>query len=82
MPLKNKRLSLDGTDIGYDTQDSVSQQLSEDSNLTDSVQADDDDDDPANEEWLQSMGVNADDIKRFNYTQVIWFSANVLYTRR
>lgn len=70
MPLKNKRQSLDGTDSSYDTQDSISQQLSEDSNI-ESSQIDDDDDDPSNEEWLQSMGINADDIKKINYTQVI-----------
>lgn len=69
MPLKSKRQSFDNNDTVSDTQDSMSQQFSEDSNLADVTQVEDDDD-PASEEWLQSMGVNADDIKRINYTQV------------
>lgn len=70
MPLKNKRQSYEGTssDTGYDTQDSGSLQPSEDS-LMDGPQVDDDDD-PASEEWLQSMGIHADDIKQINYMQV------------
>lgn len=71
MPLRNKRQSYDGTsiDTGYDTQDSsISQQQSEDSLMSATDQLDDDD--PADEEWLHSMGVNADDIKQINYTQV------------
>lgn len=33
----------------------------------------DDDEEPPDEEWLSSMGVNAEDIKQINYTQVRYF---------
>lgn len=62
MPLKPRRLS----DQGYDTCNSTisTQSLEEaEDNL-------ENDDEPPDEQWLQSMGINAEDIKQINYTQV------------
>lgn len=55
MPLKNKRLS----DQGYETADST---------LTCDNTIDDDEEEP-DDEWMQSMGINEEDIKRINSTQ-------------
>lgn len=72
MPLKSKRLS----DHGYDTADStLSTQTSD--HLSEEV---DDDEEETDDEWMQSMGINAEDIKRINLTQVSFNNvlANVL----
>lgn len=62
MPLKSKRLS----DHGYETSDStLSTQNSE--NLCEEL---DDDEEEPDDEWMQSMGLNAEDIKKINLTQV------------
>lgn len=58
MPLKKQRLS----DQGFETQDSARS----DSGQGNSV----DDDEIPDEQWMQSMGINAEDIKQINYTQV------------
>ncbi|GLV38678.1 humpty dumpty [Carabus blaptoides fortunei] len=71
MPLKNKHRSTDGSvlDLGYDTLDSASQVSLEESACASDATLADDDDEPPDEQWLESMGVNAEDIKRINYTQ-------------
>ncbi|XP_044258415.1 protein downstream neighbor of son homolog [Tribolium madens] len=55
MPLKKKRTS----DQGYETWDSTTGEL----------EVAPDDEESPDEQWLQSMGINADDIKQINYTQ-------------
>ncbi|KAJ3665466.1 hypothetical protein Zmor_000959 [Zophobas morio] len=57
MPLKKKRNS----DQGYETLDSGVGESAGDSAF--------DEEESPDEQWLQSMGVNADDIKQINYTQ-------------
>ncbi|KAJ8933632.1 hypothetical protein NQ314_013895 [Rhamnusium bicolor] len=60
MPLKKKRTS----DQGYDTLDStVSDQMGDEE-----IESLEEEEAP-DEDWLQSMGVNAEDIKQINYTQ-------------
>ncbi|RZC36899.1 hypothetical protein BDFB_001233 [Asbolus verrucosus] len=54
MPLKKKRMS----DQGYETLDGESTENA----LVDEEESPD-------EQWLESMGINADDIKQINYTQ-------------
>jgi hypothetical protein len=58
MPLKKKRTS----DQGYETLDSTTGDLIE-------ANAEDEEESP-DEQWLKSMGINAEDIKQINYTQV------------
>ncbi|CAH1995835.1 unnamed protein product [Acanthoscelides obtectus] len=58
MPLKNKRNS----DQGYDTWDSQETENGD-------VAGEDDEDDPVEEGWLKSLGVNEKDIKQINYAQ-------------
>lgn len=66
MPLKLKRLS----DQGYDTGDSTfGSQLSEGPDLEENEEKEEDDE-PPDEQWLHSMGINAEDIKQINYSQV------------
>lgn len=71
MPLKNKRRTSDGSvlDLGYDTLDSTSQVSPEQPACSPDAALVDDEDEPPDEQWLESMGVNAEDIKRINYTQ-------------
>lgn len=59
MPLKSKRSS----DLGYETADST---LTLD-NVGEEV---DEEEEEPDDEWMQSMGINAEDIKRINLTQV------------
>ncbi|CAH0553968.1 unnamed protein product [Brassicogethes aeneus] len=55
MPLKKKRTS----DVGYETQDSE-----------ESVKnIDEEEEATPDEQWMKSMGINAEDIKQINYTQ-------------
>lgn len=57
MPLKKGRYS----DLGYESLDSTYTTESDAENL---------EDESPDDEWLQSMGINAEDIKQINYTQV------------
>lgn len=59
MPLKSKRLS----DHGYETADSV---LCESEQTNDAL---DDEEEEPDDEWMQSMGINAEDIRKINLTQ-------------
>lgn len=62
MPLRSKRLS----DPGYETADStLSTQISDNMGENDI-----DEEEELDDEWMQSMGINAEDIKRINYVQV------------
>lgn len=70
MPLKSKRLS----DQGYDTGDST---ISSQSSEIPEEDQEKEDDEPPDEQWLHSMGINAEDIKQINYTQVCKHSSQV-----
>lgn len=59
MPLKRKRVS----DLGYETDSVVSEQGEEYEKKVSEEEVPD-------EHWLKSMGINAEDIKQINYTQV------------
>lgn len=62
MPLKSTRLS----DHGYETADSTLSTQTFDNSEENEVE----DEEEADDEWMQSMGINAEDIKRINYIQV------------
>lgn len=59
MPLKKKRTS----DLGYETDSTVSEQAGD-------CEKETLEEEEAPEHWLKSMGINAEDIKQINYTQV------------
>lgn len=65
MPLKPKRLS----DQGYETNDSLLGSQSEENDIENDV----DDDETPDEQWLESMGIKTEDIRKINYTQVLIF---------
>lgn len=65
MPLKNRRLS----DHGYETADSTLSAQTLDHLGENEVEDEEEPDDA----WMQSMGLNAEDIRQINYTQVSCF---------
>lgn len=79
MPLKSKRRSSEGTvDHGYDTLDSSSQINTEESSASMQDSAPMEDDDPPDDRWLESLGVNAEEIRKINYTQVHLKKNNII----
>ncbi|KAJ1523521.1 hypothetical protein ONE63_001372 [Megalurothrips usitatus] len=80
MPLKKnsiKRKSLDGasSESGYETLDSVngetnSQTAKQENNEDDPEEEKDEEDDVSNDKWLESMGIEAAEIRRLNTVQV------------
>lgn len=74
MPLKTKNRTSDGTlDSGYD---SSSQIVLEDTPTATDNPVEDEDETP-DDQWLRSLGVNAEEIKKINNTQVCYAICNV-----
>lgn len=72
MPLKkNSKRRSDTTDSGYDTLDSVATNSTNPSEKDDHLNDDDEDEDGSGDKWLQSLGVEASEIRRINHSQAI-----------
>lgn len=83
LPLKKnsvKRKSLDGasSESGYETLDSVNgescSQNQANGKEDDDAEDKDEEDDVSNDKWLESMGIEAAEIRRLNTVQVCTFS--------
>lgn len=74
MPLKKQRVS----DQGYDTLDSTVSELEAEENKKQIEEEEEEEETP--DVWLKQMGINADDIKQINYTQVCGSCTSAIMT--